>query len=624
MGALLLGCSIGAEAQYSNLQPIEEVKMSAGTPIRYTYDPQHTRLRDADSVEVALIISSLNGFASIDLKAVKKGKLWETEFVLPDTACALALRFKGEDMNDDNHGNGYIYTIYKKETPVRGAGVAAAGILIRCKRILSLGSDHATRALALYEKEFKKDPSLKEGKELDYYSALVYAKKREVYPVLDKKADSLLRMEFSEKRWSLAAGLWQLTGKRAEADSLKDKIMERTGGKTGPGERFWQHFLGLQSADSMLAILQEQIKLKPVPEEKDLSFLTAITLSELAKQGNPDKAWEYRHLLNGSDLRPGTFHQIAKAFIDAGKRLSDADSLLKVAVQIPHFDPGKGSYLPPADLRNSYIQNQAEYYNTYADLRKRQGNIQEAIAFQRMAVQYAGRRNSTYNETLISYLRVAGQDQELIKEASSFIAAGNGSPSMKDRIREIFGDKEKLRPYLDSIENMANTKMQRQLEFDMIRKKMPAFQLTKTDGTPVSLESLKGKVVVLDFWATWCVPCKRSFPAMQMALERYKKDTGVVFLFVNTWESMPREKRVAEINGFLKKNAYDFQVMLDAPLGTGSRSYQLATALAVEGIPVKYIIDRNGDIRFVSLGFTGDSNRMVAELSNMIGIAIKQ
>ncbi|MBO9631915.1 MAG: TlpA family protein disulfide reductase [Chitinophagaceae bacterium] len=624
MGALLLGCSIVAEAQFSNLQPVDKVKISAGTPIRYTYDPQHTRLRDADSVEVALIVSSLNGFASMDLKAVKKGKLWETEFVLPDTVCALALRFRGDDMTDDNHGNGYIYPIYKKEAPVRGAGIAAAGILLRCRRVLSLGSDYSSRALALYEQEFRNDPSLKVGKELDYYSALVYTKKREVYPVLDKKADSLLKMGFSEKRWALAAGLWQLTGKRAEADSLKDRIRERTGAKTGMGERFWQHFLGLQSADSMLAILQAQMKDQPVGGEKDLSFMAAIALSELAKQGNPDKAWEYLHLLNGNEWKQGTFHQIAKAFLDAGKRLPDADSLLKLAVQLPDIKADQGSYLPPSDLKSSYIQNMAEYYNTYAELRKRQGNVQEAIAFQQKAVQYTGRKNSAYNEALIGYLRMGGQEQALLLEASRFIAAGNGSPSMKEQIKEVFRDKEKLPAYLDSIESLANTKMQRQLEFDMIKKKMPDFQLTKTDGSPVSLGSLKGKVVVLDFWATWCGPCKRSFPAMQMALERYRKDTNVVFLFVNTWESMPAGKRVTAITEFLKKNGYDFQVMLDAPLGTGSRSYQLANALAVEGIPAKYIIDRNGDIRFLSLGFTGDSNRMVAELSNMIGIAMKQ
>lgn len=621
--ALLLVFSLGAAAQFSNKQPVAAVKMPAGTLVRYTYDPQHTRLRDADSVEVALIISFPTGFSSSDLKAVKKGKLWETEFVLPDTACALALRFRSDDITDDNAGNGYLYPVYKNGMPVRGAGASMAAIMLRCRRILSLGSSYAANALALYEKDLKQDPSLMEGRELDYYSAMVYTRKKEVFPVLEKRTDSLLRAGFSEKNWTLAAGLMQLTGKRAEADSLKDLIAERTKGKNRTGAGFWQKFLALE-ADSMLAVMQQQMSIQPPVEERELAYIAGFTLSELAKQGKADKAWEYIHLLKNNDLKAGVFHQIAKAFIDQERRLSDADSLLKMAVKKPAFVPEKGSFLPPSDLENMYIQNQAEYFSTYASLKMLQGDTEAAITFQRSAVLAAGRRNSGFNEKLISYLRQAGQNKELVQEAAAFIAAGAGSPAMIGQLKEVYAGRGSFPAFLDSLETVANKKMQRQLEFDMIKRKLPAFELKTIDGIAVSPETLKGKIVVLDFWATWCLPCKRSFPAMKMAQERYRKDTNVVFLFVNTWESLQPEKRVSQIQGFLTKNKYDFRVLMDAPLGTGSRSYQLAAALGVEGIPTKFIVDRNGDIRFMSIGFTGDDHRMVAELTNMIGIAMKE
>lgn len=621
---LLLCSSYSAEAQFSNLQPEASVKMNTGIPVRYTYDPQSTRLRDADSIAGALIISSGNGFESMDLKMVRTGKTWETEFRLPDSAAAVALRFRDGEIIDDNHGNGYIFPVFDRQTLKPGGLAAAAGMMIRCKRTLSLGSAYAQQALELYEKEFSIHPGLRAEKLLDYYTAVAYAKKRPAFPLIEKKADSLLKIRFSEKNWTLAADLLMLTGKRAESDSLKEVIASHSPVKNRMGGRFWSRFLSLESADSMLVILQQERAQRAANDKKELDFMTAVTLSEFAKQGNPGKAWQYLEWMNDSDLRPGVFHQVAKAFIDSGKRLFDADSLLKMALHMPLPASEKGSYLPPADRREAYYKNQSEICDTYARLKNLQGKHKEAVEMQELAVRYAGGANTLFNETLTAYLHKAGYRDELIKQASAFIAAGTGGPGMIKLLGEALPDQAAFPAYLDSLQAIARYRIRRQLEFDMIKRSVPAFSLRKMDSSLVTLESLKGKVVVLDFWATWCVPCKRSFPAMQQAMDLYRNDTSVVFLFVDTWESLPPAKRVAEISKFLDANGFKFQVLLDEPAGSNSRTYKLASALGVEGIPTKFILDRNGEIRFMSVGFTGDALRMVTELSNMISIAMKQ
>src|ERR1700749_3607746 len=71
----------------------------------------------------------------------------------------------------------------------------------------------------------------------------------------------------------------------------------------------------------------------------------------------------------------------------------------------------------------------------------------------------------------------------------------------------------------------------------MLNDKAPNFILKDINGKTVSLADYKGKVLILDFWATWCVPCRNSFPAVKMAVEKYKNDPDVKILFSDTRET---------------------------------------------------------------------------------------
>lgn len=172
--------------------------------------------------------------------------------------------------------------------------------------------------------------------------------------------------------------------------------------------------------------------------------------------------------------------------------------------------------------------------------------------------------------------------------------------------------------YLDSLRAGLNDRVREEMAKSIIKETAPGFTLKDLDGKTITLASLKGKTVVLDFWATWCGPCKASFPAMQKAQEKYKNDPNVKFLFVHTWEKDP--KAAAEARKFITEHHYPFQVLMDLKdAETGEN--KVVSSYKVSGIPTKFIIDKNGNIRFKFTGFSGGEEAAVAEVAAMIGLA---
>lgn len=153
-------------------------------------------------------------------------------------------------------------------------------------------------------------------------------------------------------------------------------------------------------------------------------------------------------------------------------------------------------------------------------------------------------------------------------------------------------------------------------ESAMIKEEAPAFRLLDTEGKEVALEDFRGQVVVLDFWATWCSPCKASFPGMQAAVDKYKDDKDVKFLFIDTWEKKDVDYKTVS-QEFIKEKGYTFHVVYDHE----DRSKAAVTAYRVEGIPTKVVIDKEGFIRFQQSGGGFDVQRIVNELSAKIELA---
>jgi thiol-disulfide isomerase/thioredoxin len=111
-------------------------------------------------------------------------------------------------------------------------------------------------------------------------------------------------------------------------------------------------------------------------------------------------------------------------------------------------------------------------------------------------------------------------------------------------------------------------------------QRLQDFSVTGLDGSKTSLSSLKGKVVLVNFWATWCPPCRAEMPSIQK-LWKATKDQAFGIMAVSVGES------AATVKDFVAKNGFDYPFFLD-PTG------RIGNLYGVQGIPTTYVFDKDG------------------------------
>lgn len=118
----------------------------------------------------------------------------------------------------------------------------------------------------------------------------------------------------------------------------------------------------------------------------------------------------------------------------------------------------------------------------------------------------------------------------------------------------------------------------------------PDFTLDTPDGSKVTLSELRGKIVVVNLWATWCLPCRAETPALEKAYEQYK-NSGVVILGVD----LTSQDSVSDVKSFVQEFKLTYPILLDQA-GNVGYLYQL------RGIPTTFFINREGIIRTEVVG----------------------
>lgn len=135
----------------------------------------------------------------------------------------------------------------------------------------------------------------------------------------------------------------------------------------------------------------------------------------------------------------------------------------------------------------------------------------------------------------------------------------------------------------------------------------PDFTVVDRNGREVKLSDFRGKIVVLDFWATWCIPCIRSMPHVQKTIAQAGGGADIVWLGVCVWDDLASFQRWVPLNDA----KYNFTKVFD-PAAKDKATSIAGKLYKVTGIPTLYVIDREGRIVEGLMGYLGDDDDRLA------------
>jgi len=611
-------CTTLSNAQTSKNFSFKPEKPKAGEKIIVTYNPEGSKL--LTSTKISMLIHAYGKFInySDEINLQKEGKTWKGEFAAADTCAGVVLRFTDGTEYDNNGSKCFPIRFYGKDGKLAkyASGGLATGY-INWFSAFELDPDPET-ALKLFREEFESNPSTRK----DFLMLFNYA-----YTKVDKeKAAEFMKKEIenyektlsqSEEDLGFLMQLYINQKMKEKADKTKELILEKyPAGKQAEMIKF-QEVYGTKDAVKK-SELANKFK-EQFPNSQYITYLFPDPTQALIQAGKYEEAYEA--IKKNPKAASGLYNNLAWAMYEKNVNLPLAKEVASKGIGLVDTEAQTTSAKRPPYYSESQWKKLAQSSNyaiidTYGAILLKLGEKEEALKYMTKAYDLDGGKSADVNERYAQALLLNGKFEEASKDLEKFISSGKGTTSMKEILKQTYvktkGSDSGFDNYLSALESDAKKSALDEMKKKMINEPAPKFTLVDLDGKKVSLEELKGKTVIIDFWATWCGPCKASFPGMQKTVEKFANDPNVKFLFINTWENNVDDKK-KNAEDFIKQNKYTFHVLLD-------NDNKVIESYKVSGIPTKFIIDKDGNIRFKSVGFDGNADGLVEELSTMIAM----
>lgn len=608
---LILPLLSNAQISFSNDKP------KFGETVSFTYNPSQSPLTSASSIRAsAFFFNEKLAFTPPKPIILQKiGQEWRGEISLNSketVGVLMAFRDSTDKIFDTNKDKGYAILVHDSlQNPVKGAylGLAFNYSFANTHPLFKFSKD-VTNQVVLMEKEFSRHPDLKKDIFFTYLSLLGLSKKEGYKETIESELNTKYRDDSDLKPSELMQiwTLYSITGSKKAEKYHKLLLEKEPKGFFAQQERSRQ-VVEEEDADKKLALFEAFEK--DFPNSPSLSssaiFIANVYIDrkDTAKLNQLIRKYEAK-------LSSTFYNSIASRMAEKNLDLKTAEVFSLKAIGTYQTEKKK---LPTSSRPYGLI-----FRDTYATILEKQGRLKEALENYKMAL--GNKPEEWSNKVNESYVLLAiklGQNDEAQTMSEAFIRAGKATEKIRIAVKNLYiknKGKKGVEAYIASLENEVKEKNKAEMLSKIISETAPNFELKDLSGKSINLTDLRGKVVILDFWATWCGPCIRSFPGMQKAQEKYKNNSNVKFLFINTWEQgndyLPKVKKL-----ITDKKYTEFTVPVDT-------DNKVVVSYKVEAIPTKFVIDMDGNIRFKRRGSSDDKEEIVEEISLMVDTLLNE
>ncbi|GAA4136791.1 hypothetical protein GCM10022250_33830 [Flavobacterium chungbukense] len=613
-----------------------------GASFSMTYDPKGGPLENVKNISGYAYVFNDYRWEIEDLKMKKNGAVYSADFTVPKNCAFMAFKFYGNTENglvtDTNQDTGYMLVAFK-EPKVKMPGADLAWATFRNKDF--------NGQFGSYFKDFTIDGDATEywlKKEVaangnrfpeffDTYFKVLKVQKPEKFQELGTRflADFTKKMNGMPEEVYLKVHniyLYELKNK-AKSDSVENVIVKQFPKGAFLRQKAYQKIMPIADAAERNKVINQF--LVDFPYTSDVPDSQKYFYDNIVKMqfGYYFETKDYKSILamipnmNFANLNDAYHQNISKALylkvVDPAVIETMAVPIIKQMQQkVNDMSYMQGLYWSPnqaTENAKNQLNNELVIQIRMYDILKKYKEVLETFELLPFEKRY---EKASINDIHIKALEAFNKPiLEVLKNAAR---ANTLSESATAKLKELYlkeGKKEADFPaYLEQLKK-ENKPEEKIALMDPVPA--PAIKVQSADGKTKDLALNSGKIIVIDFWATWCGPCKKAFPAMQQLVNNFKEDKEVDVYFISTQETKEGYKK--EALAYLKEKGLKINTYFDLVKkggGTNNASFtNYAKIFKSSGIPRKVVI-KNGQIRFTSEGYSGNPGQLVDELTNVI------
>ena len=628
---LMMFCSfaVGQES-YVSITP-SQPKIGDQITVTYNAGAAKAQLKTVSDIECQTLVDrgDFDEFL-IETPLKKDGSVWRGTFTLQEPAARLLLfRFVSGEKTDDDSGNVWNTLVYGPDgKAVKGANYMLGWLLANGNLYGFRHSMDMAAARSVLAKEMEIYPETWKPRLVLWDRALKENDNEETRATIHKELDEVhaSTKDIDEAYWDLIPWYEKLDDSSSAARLMHEMNTKFPQGKSALSIRYREIMKNKDLSQRAEMLEKLLVDFPNIDEKQKENYMISLSRAYISTK-NFDKAADVFSKLKHPTA--SNYNSLSWPLIEKGEQLEKATAWAKHGVDLAHNpDPStKPGYYTRKEWDEASKEVLDMVLDTYGYGLLQLKKYDDAEKIYREAYDDSKGEDPDMDTRYVEALVKNVHFDEALTIGRQCIEELHGSPQLLDMMKEAYAKKESSEKGFDAlpVEKQKNFDGMladaNRIKIEKLRKKLlagrtntPSIDFTMKDlqGTPVVLSSLKGKVVILDFWATWCGPCRASFPYYQKVYEKYQKNPHVAFLAVDSWEGLKDvAATVANAKKFMDDNKYTFPVVLDN---------KVAEKYNVTGIPTKFIIDKNGDVAFTTIGFDGPG--MEDELTQQIEILL--